>query len=150
VRIVAGVLILAAPIGCAGRALPPGSVEAANAAAIKAIDQMQPARGPADLLQADPPIVTFGIVKVGAAAARTVEIRNASGKPVRIAKLDVAGKAFAVDPVSVPKTLDAEARFTVTVHFRPADRCQCAGSLNLHIEGVQKIQAIALGGGGER
>src|SRR5262245_59997618 len=101
----AGAAFCAATVACASmRSVPPEAVgEAVGAGIGFALDRLpdHPPKPSNDLLQFDPPIVTFGVPTSRGPMPRTVVAKNVSDRVVHVASATVTGSRFTlVEPVA--------------------------------------------------
>jgi HYDIN/CFA65/VesB family protein len=91
------------------------------------------------VLQVDPPIVAFGLVRVGETAVQQAVITNHGSVPMRLSATSVSGSGFTLEAAPSTQLIIAPGgRVDVRLRFRPSHPCRCSGILWIHTEAPKR------------
>ena len=145
-----GVLLVAVSLS----ACSPLVGELAVAGASKALDKAAESahQPPAVPFQSDPPILTFGLVRLGHTQVKAIEITNPTRKQIQITSVKITGDGYKLDDPALPMpNLWPGTSFVVNIRFAPTQERTYFAKLIVGFESLEpKKQVFDVSGGGTR
>ncbi|MCX7906636.1 MAG: choice-of-anchor D domain-containing protein [Bacteroidetes bacterium] len=110
------------------------------------LDDLQ-VRAVAPLFRVSPELLDFGFVPLGARAERTLEVRNAGSRPLRLGPPEVTGEGFSVSPAD-SASLDPGQVRQYAVRFAPVQAGSASGQIRWSHNAGGSPASVPLQGGG--
>ena len=107
---------------------------------------VSPATAPA--IQVNPTSLSFGNVVVGANLSKSLIISNTGGATLTITQINVTGARFSASHYTLPLTINAGQKATITVAFVPTAVGTVSGSLSIVSNAPTPPSSVSLSGSG--